>query len=192
MKAVTTTRLSSKGQVVIPGIRLPGDSSIDTGMEWAGIVEARATTRFLWWTLHLTREAAVAALFHAPGTGSCVGLRGHGGQGLLAAERSYRSSTDPRCRPPGASAGSISAFHPARRSAAGSAARQRGRSGAALTRAAAEARIRRGRGGRRRATSWRTARAGRGCVGGRCVRRWRGPAVCRRPCGCGCRRTPCG
>ena len=26
----------------------------------------------------------------------------------------------------------------------------------------------------------------------RCVRRWRGPAGCRRPCGCGCRRTPCG
>ena len=29
--------------------RLPGDSSINTGMEWGGNVKARATTRFLWW-----------------------------------------------------------------------------------------------------------------------------------------------
>ena len=72
------------------------------------------------------------------------------------------------------------------------AALQRGRCGAPLTRSAAEGRIRRGRRGRRRATSWRTGRAGRGCVGGRCVQRWRAPAGCRRPCGCGCRRTPCG
>ena len=38
------------------------DSSINTGMEWAGSVEARAPTRFLWWTLHRSRDAAVAAL----------------------------------------------------------------------------------------------------------------------------------
>ena len=43
-------------------LRLPGDPSINTGMEWAGRVEARAPTRFLWWTLHRTRAAAVAAL----------------------------------------------------------------------------------------------------------------------------------
>ena len=29
-------------------------------MSCAGNVEARATTRFLWWTLHFTRDAAVA------------------------------------------------------------------------------------------------------------------------------------
>ena len=44
------------------GLRLPGDSSINTGTEWAGSVEARAPTRFLWWMLHRTRDAAVAAL----------------------------------------------------------------------------------------------------------------------------------
>ena len=49
-------------KTLIQRLRLPGDSSINTGMEWAGRVEARAPTRFLWWTLHRTRAAAVAAL----------------------------------------------------------------------------------------------------------------------------------
>ena len=67
---------------------------------------------------------------------------------------------------------SVSAFHPARRSAVGRGrASARSFAGLPLTRSAAEGGIRRGRRGRRRATSWRTGWAGRGCVGGRwCAR----------------------
>ena len=175
------------GPVFIPwrlstGLRLPGDSSINTGMEWAGSVEARALTRFLWWTLHRTRDAAVAALLpcHSRKRGTAQVCRlAWARQGLQAAERSYGWKHPPDIGPPSLGV-SVSACHPARRSAAG-----RSRVNALvpvlhLTRGAAEARMRRGRWSRGRATSWRTGRAGRGCVGGRCVRRWRGPAGWRR------------
>ena len=109
-------------------LRLPGDSSINTGMECGGNVKARATTRFLWWTLHLTRDAAEAALLPSrsrkPGTGYGRRLaisrlaQGTEGKVCQSAARSYRSSTQPRQRA-AEPRGSVSAFRPARRSAAG-------------------------------------------------------------------------
>ena len=97
-------------------------------MECGGNVKARATTRFLWWTLHLTRDAAEAALLPSrsrkPGTGYGRRLaisrlaQGTEGKVCQSAARSYRSSTQPRQRA-AEPRGSVSAFRPARRSAAG-------------------------------------------------------------------------
>ena len=144
-------------------------------------MKARATTRFLWWTLHLTRDAAEAALLPSrsrkPGTGYGRRLaisrlaQGTEGKVCQSAARSYRSSTQPRQRA-AEPRGSVSAFRPARRSAAGLC-RTSTRS---FRRGPSRGRRRKPEfvgddGGRRRVTSWRTARAGRGCVGGRwCAR----------------------
>ena len=83
----TTTNL---GGVNITRLRLRGDSSIDTGMEWAWSVEVQATRRF-----PLSGVACCAgvrdgcAVTHAAagsrGRSTCVGCPGHGGQSLLAA-----------------------------------------------------------------------------------------------------------
>ena len=157
-------------------LRLRGDSSIDTGMEWAWSVEVQATRRF-----PLSGVACCAgvrdgcAVTHAAagsrGRSPCVGCPGHGGQSLLAAGSSqvWKHPTQASdCRALG---GSVSAFHPARKSAAG-----RSRVNALVA-------VLYGRGRRRQAEyvgddglgdaqhRWRTGRAGRVCVGGRwCAR----------------------
>ena len=45
------------------GLCLTGDSSTNTGMEWAGSVEAFVAMRSPWWTVRHRRDAAVTALF---------------------------------------------------------------------------------------------------------------------------------
>ena len=66
-------------------LRLQGDSSMNTGMECGENVKARATTRFHWWTLPVTRDAAEAALLPSrsrkPGTGTGHRLAFQNGQG---------------------------------------------------------------------------------------------------------------
>ena len=90
-------------------------------MEWAGSVEARAPTRFLWWTLHRTRAAAVAALLpcRSKETGHGVSVSACPGTARSAGCRaSYRWKQPPDIGLPRLGV-SVSAFHPARRSAAG-------------------------------------------------------------------------
>ena len=152
---------------------------MNTGMECGENVKARATTRFHWCTLPVTRDAAEAALLPSrsrkPGTGTGHRLAFQTGQGTKGKVCWLRRAAtvqapSPDSRRPSLGAASryspdaavsrralsrVNAVVPARR----------------LTRAAAEARMRRGRWSRGRATSWRTGRAGRVCVGVRwCAR----------------------
>ena len=184
------------------GLRLPGDSSINTGMECGGNVESPSDDEVPLVDVASHAGCRRGCTVTQPQQEAGHGVRaaayhfqtgpGYGGQGLPvcgaqlpfehpAQTAGGRASGQRLGISPGAAVSRqarsrVNAVVPAR----------------PLTRAAAEARIRRGRWARGRATSWRTGRAGRVCVGARCVRRWRGPAGCRRPCGCGCRRTPCG
>ena len=166
------------------------------GLKWAGNV--RSPDEVPLRMLRLTRVAAIAALLPCRSRKSGADVwasacPGHGGQGLLAAERSSRSKHPPHTAGSQVGGG-VFALYLSRRAAAGTGSRfGSGRSGVApLTRAAAEARMRRGRRDRQRATSWRSAEEGRGRVGGRCERRWPAPAGCRRRGGCGCHRRPFG
>ena len=143
------------------GLRLQGDSSMNTGMECGENVKARATTRFHWCTLPVTRDAAEAALLPSrsrkPGTGTGHRLAFQTGQGTKGKVCWLRRAAtvqapSPDSRRPSLGAASryspdaavsrralsrVNAVVPARR----------------LTRAAAEARMRRGRWSRGRATS---------------------------------------
>ena len=79
-------------------LRLPGDSSIDTGMEWAWHVEVRATPRFpLAGVLRLARQAEAAA--HAAagsrGRGACVGCPGTKGRSAGLRRPATAGSTRP-------------------------------------------------------------------------------------------------
>ena len=147
---------SSRGR-----LRLQGDSSMNTGMECGENVKARATTRFHWCTLPVTRDAAEAALLPSrsrkPGTGTGHRLAFQTGQGTKGKVCWLRRAAtvqapSPDSRRPSLGAASryspdaavsrralsrVNAVVPARR----------------LTRAAAEARMRRGRWSRGRATS---------------------------------------
>ena len=142
-------------------LRLQGDSSMNTGMECGENVKARATTRFHWCTLPVTRDAAEAALLPSrsrkPGTGTGHRLAFQTGQGTKGKVCWLRRAAtvqapSPDSRRPSLGAASryspdaavsrralsrVNAVVPARR----------------LTRAAAEARMRRGRWSRGRATS---------------------------------------
>ena len=78
------------------GLRLTGDSSTNTGMECAGSVEARVPTRFPWWTVRRTGDAAVTALLPCGFAGCRAQLPLEASSGYPAAEpRGQRFDTPP-------------------------------------------------------------------------------------------------
>ena len=167
------------------GFRLPGDSSIDTGMEWARHVEVGATPRFpLAGVASCAGGRGGCTVTHAAagsrGRGACVGCPGTKGRSAGCGRQLRLEAPDPGiglrrlgCQRLGISPGAAVS----RRFAV---VHRLGSCRAAAHAVGGGSRIRRGRWRRGRATSWRTAQAGRCCVGVRYVRRWRGPAGCRR------------